>query len=95
MSPELSASRIPTVVIRNGRIEALGPTGATTFPDGAEVVSGRGQFLMPGLWDMHVHLGGYEGARRTLPLLLANGITGVRDMASPLDEILRTATGSP
>jgi hypothetical protein len=78
-----------TVVIRNGRIEALGPSGTTAVPDGAEVVSGRGQFLMPGLWDMHVHLGGYEGARRTLSLLLTNGITGVRDMASPLDDILR------
>lgn len=78
-----------TVVIRNGRIEALGPPGTTAVPDGAEVVSGRGQFLMPGLWDMHVHLGGYEGARRHLPLLLTNGITGVRDMASPLDDVLR------
>jgi imidazolonepropionase-like amidohydrolase len=78
-----------TVVIRNGRIEALGPSGTIALPDGAEVVSGRGQFLMPGLWDMHVHLGGYEGARRTLSLLLTNGITGVRDMASPLDDILR------
>ena len=48
-----------TVVITNGRIEALGPSGTTAIPDGAEVVSGRGQFLMPGLWDMHVHLGGY------------------------------------
>jgi cytosine/adenosine deaminase-related metal-dependent hydrolase len=78
-----------TVVIRNGRIEAVGPSGTTIVPDGAEVVSGRGQFLMPGLWDMHVHLGGYEGARRNLSLLLTNGITGVRDMASPLDDILR------
>jgi cytosine/adenosine deaminase-related metal-dependent hydrolase len=78
-----------TVVIRNGRIDALGATGTTTFPECAEVVSGRGQFLIPGLWDMHVHLGGYEGARRTLSLLLTNGITGVRDMASPLDDILR------
>jgi imidazolonepropionase-like amidohydrolase len=78
-----------TVVFRNGRIEAFGPAGTTAVPDGAEVVPGRGYFLMPGLWDMHVHLGGYEEARRTLSLLLANGITGVRDMASPLDDILR------
>jgi hypothetical protein len=78
-----------TVVIRNGRIDALGPSGTTAVPDGAEIVSGRGQFLMPGLWDMHVHLGGYEGARRNLSLLLTNGITGVRDMASPLDDVLR------
>jgi imidazolonepropionase-like amidohydrolase len=78
-----------TVVIRSGRIQALGPTGTTAVPEGAEVLSGRGQFLMPGLWDMHVHLGGYEGARRNASLLLTNGITGVRDMASPLDDILR------
>lgn len=78
-----------TVVIRNGRIEALGPSGTTAVPEGAQAVSGRGQFLMPGLWDMHVHLGGYEGTRRNLSLLLTNGITGVRDMASPLDDVLR------
>ena len=78
-----------TVVIRNGRIEALGPSGKTAVPAGAEIVSGRGRFLIPGLWDMHVHLGGYEGARRTLSVLLTNGITGVRDMGSPLDDILR------
>ena len=78
-----------TVVIRNGRIETLGPTRTTVVPEGAEVLSGRGQFLMPGLCDMHVHLGRYEDARRNLSLLLTNGITGVRDMASPLDDILR------
>jgi len=78
-----------TVLFRNGRIEAIGPTGGTQPPDGVEVVAGHGRFLIPGLWDMHVHLGGYDSARRNLSLLLANGVTGVRDMASPLDDVMR------
>src|SRR5258707_4189168 len=43
-----------------------------------QVIDGRGKFLLPGLWDMHVHT---DGADRVLHFLLANGITGVRDMA--------------
>jgi imidazolonepropionase-like amidohydrolase len=38
---------------------------------------------------MHVHIGGYEEGTKLLPRLVAYGITGVRDMASPLDDILR------
>jgi imidazolonepropionase-like amidohydrolase len=80
-----------TVIIRNRRIATLGPTGSTAVPADAEVLSGRGQFLIPGLWDMHFHsaLGGYEDGRGNLPRLLASGITGIRDMGAPLDDILR------
>lgn len=53
------------------------------------MVSGAGKFLMPGLWNMHLHAGSYEDARRSLPGLLAKGITGVRDMGAPLDDVLR------
>jgi imidazolonepropionase-like amidohydrolase len=44
------------------------------------VIDGRGKFLMPGLWDMHVHLA-MPGGREVLSLYIANGVTGVRDMA--------------
>jgi hypothetical protein len=57
------------------------------------VVDGAGKFLIPGLWDMHVHVffGEQAPAGRdvTLPLFVANGITGVRDMGSSLDEVLQ------
>ncbi len=46
-------------------------------PKGARIVDGSGKFLIPGLWDMHVHLNGPE---IFFPLLLANGIIGVREM---------------
>jgi len=41
------------------------------------------------MWDMHIHIGGYDEGKKVLPRLLAYGITGVRDMASPADDILR------
>lgn len=56
-------------------------------PDGVRAIDGTGRVLIPGLWDMHVHLSKIgEGA---LPLLVANGVTGVRDMGSDLAEAAR------
>ncbi len=46
-------------------------------PKGANIVDGKGKFLIPGLWDMHVHIGAPEVF---FPLLVANGVTGVREM---------------
>jgi len=78
-----------TVLIHDGRIAAIGPTGQLVVSDTAEVVDASGKHLIPGLWNLHIHLGGYEGAKKSLPMLLANGITGVRDMGSPPEDILR------
>lgn len=79
----IGGSALPdhTVTIRDGRITAVEPT--TAIPDDA--LDGRGKFLIPGLWDMHVHLSGAK--ERALPLLVANGVTGVRDLGSRLREI--------
>src|ERR1700752_1588835 len=72
-----------TVVVRDGRIATVERGGAT--PKGASVVDGRGKFLIPGLWDMHVHLSWTTGS--ALPVLVANGVTGVRDLGSNLGQI--------
>ena len=50
-------------------------------------MDGRGKFLIPGLWDMHAHIQLNEDA--WLPLYIANGVTGIRDMGADLDFILR------
>lgn len=60
-----------TVVIRDGRIASIGDV----VPKGSEVVDGRGKFLIPGLWDMHVHLSWTKES--ALHVLVANGVTGV------------------
>src|SRR5262249_40578821 len=82
-----------TVAIRNDRIiDVRSSTGGTGIPAGARTIDATGKFLIPGLWDMHVHtfFGTWVpgGKEVTLPLLLANGITGVRDMGSELEPIL-------
>lgn len=69
-----------TVVIRGNRIADEGPAASVRVPADARVIDGRGKFLMPGLWDMHVHTV-MPGGRDVLPLYVANGVTGVRDMA--------------
>lgn len=73
-----------TVVIRDGRIASIEPGGAAVSK-GTTVVDGRGRFLIPGLWDMHVHLSWTKES--ALPALLANGVTCVRDLGGRLPEI--------
>jgi hypothetical protein len=75
------------VVVREHRIAALGPMGQVAVPGGARVVDGRGGYLIPGLWDMHVHLG--DATEAASPVFVAFGITGVRDMGSESLELLR------
>jgi hypothetical protein len=65
-----------TVVITGDRIAEVGKSEAIRPPKNAETVNATGKFLIPGLWDMHVHW--YE--KDYLPLFIANGVTGVRQM---------------
>jgi len=79
-----------TVIVRDGRIEEVGSSAGGMGGKLAGVhVDGSGKFLIPGLWDMHVHMvfGDWfpRGKEVTLPLFIANGVTGVRDMGGELD----------
>lgn len=66
-----------TVVIDGSRIIAAGNRANVRIPRAARVIAGNGKFLIPGLWDMHVH----EFPSPYVPgLFLANGVTGIRDM---------------
>jgi len=73
-----------TVLISGRRIVRVAPSRRTDVPRGAQVVSARGRYLIPGLWDMHVHLFNQVSRRPPnlwyFPLLVANGVTGVREM---------------
>jgi len=76
------------VIIEKNRIREVGPRKSTRYPRNAPSASARGGYLIPGLWDMHVHLvfGDWfpHAQDISLPLFVANGITGVRDMGSEL-----------
>jgi imidazolonepropionase-like amidohydrolase len=77
------------VVITGRRIAAVGPAGQTPAPANATMVDGRGRFLIPGLWDMHVHATGGPGTTQASALFLANGVTGIRDMGTGVDGLLQ------
>ena len=66
-----------TVVIRGDRIVGMGKSGKVHVPAGSEIVDATGKFLIPGLWDMNVF---WYDPTDYLPLLIANGVTGVREM---------------
>jgi imidazolonepropionase-like amidohydrolase len=67
-----------TVMIFGNRITVIGKTAAVSIPKEAQVIDATGKFLIPGLWDMHVHW--YEYDKLYLRLFTANGVTGVRIM---------------
>ncbi|HEU0030363.1 MAG TPA: amidohydrolase family protein [Kofleriaceae bacterium] len=68
-----------TVVVVGDQITAV---GKVPVPAGAQVIDARGRTLLPGLWDMHVHLLDGDGL-----LHIASGITTVRDMGNAIDEL--------
>lgn len=82
-----------TVIIESNHIAFVGPNKSAKSPRHAHVVNGRNLFLIPGLWDMHVHLvfGDWfpDAQEISLPLFVANGVTGVRDMGSELGIVQR------
>jgi imidazolonepropionase-like amidohydrolase len=83
-----------TVVLAGTRIVAVGPTDSTPAPPGSDLIDGRGRYLIPGLWDMHTHsLWSEEALSTFLPLYVAEGVTGIRDMGGRLD-ILAAARDS-
>ncbi len=86
------AQRDMTVVVVRDKIVAVTPSESDDVPWSATVIDGHDKFLIPGLSDMHVHLtaAGEPGGSRDfmIPLLLANGITSVRDMGGYLESLL-------
>jgi imidazolonepropionase-like amidohydrolase len=82
-----------TVFLADEQIAAIGPSNSVSIPSKTKTFDATGKFLIPGLVDMHVHLTGAgepTGSREfILRLLLANGITTVRDMGGDLDSLLK------
>ena len=73
-----------TVIVRSGRIAAMGPAARTPIPAGATRIEGRGRYLMPGLAEMHAHVppapDQTQWTEDVLFLYAANGITFARSM---------------
>jgi imidazolonepropionase-like amidohydrolase len=72
-----------SVVVTGNRITAVGPSARVSAPANAEIIDLHGKTLMPGLWDMHVHIDDTDGMQQ-----IAAGVTTVRDMANDMDELM-------
>jgi imidazolonepropionase-like amidohydrolase len=86
-SGEIKADQ--TVVITGARIIKIVPATGYRPEPGTQVIDARGKYLIPGLWDMHMHIAGISADPKwskevVLPLLTAMGVTGVRDMGGEL-----------
>lgn len=98
--------RNSVIIIEGSKIIKVGQVGSTTVPAGTEIISTEGMTVMPGLWDMHVHLminghsdyaywdKKYPSVFRSVIMpasakqLLHAGVTSVRDLGAPLDDII-------
>jgi imidazolonepropionase-like amidohydrolase len=69
------------VIVRDGRIAAVGRRDQVVIPKGMTVINGAGKTLLPGLWEMHTHFSGVEFG----PALLAAGVTTARDCGGEFD----------
>lgn len=73
-----------TILIRGGQIVLVGKSQAVHVPRSAKVIDGTGEFVIPGLWDMHMH---FRDADRDLKMDLANGVLGIRNMGGAAKEV--------
>jgi imidazolonepropionase-like amidohydrolase len=71
------------VIIKDGRITAVGPRTNVKIPKHANVVDAKGKTILPGLWDMHAHFEQVEWG----PIYLAAGVTTVRDCGNEFEFI--------
>jgi imidazolonepropionase-like amidohydrolase len=78
-----------SVLVTGDRIAIVAPASQVKAPQNTQKIDGHDKYLIPGLWNMHVHLGNYSDGKAALHRFLVEGITGLRDMGSPLDDILR------
>jgi imidazolonepropionase-like amidohydrolase len=93
-----------TVLVGGNRIAAVGPVQGVAVPDDAEIVEAAGGYLIPGLWDMHVHSVANVAVDRSIasvaaqdwhfPLFLAHGVTAVRNMSDGTADLTLKLTKS-
>jgi imidazolonepropionase-like amidohydrolase len=75
-----------TVLVERGHIKSI-QADSVSLAKGTHIIDGSNGYLIPGLWDAHVHL--TKAGELSLPLFIANGVTGVRDMGSDFAEVSR------
>lgn len=103
IDPQEGSREGQTVIVKDGKILKIAPTAELKLSDKNQIVDGTGKFLIPGLWDAHVHFAYMESlAPRMFDLFLLYGITSVRDTGGEImfvkkwkDAALASPTDAP
>ena len=103
IDPEKGLIRDQTVVIRDGRIIKVAPSNELHLSTDNEIIDGIDKFMIPGLWDAHIHFAYIEElAPRMFDLFIAYGVTSVRDIGGEVgfvmkcrEKALSNPTGAP
>ncbi|WP_405414094.1 amidohydrolase family protein [Maribacter sp. Asnod1-A12] len=86
IDPEIGLQENQTIVIQNGKIIQVSPSNDFRLSEVNTIIDGTGKYLIPGLWDTHIHFSYIkELAPNMFDLFLANGITSVRDTGGDID----------
>lgn len=83
-----------TVVIEDGRIVRVGQGENIAAGSGGRRIDGHGKFVVPGYWDMHTHPFNSPNLEENLSLMLAYGVTGVRQMAGSPELLEKRRAGT-
>lgn len=89
-----TVARDRAIVVADGRIVRVAPGGSIGIAGSARAVAGKGAFVIPGFNDMHAHNLNTASPETSLPEMLANGVTGFRQMA-PVEPTASLALLSP
>ena len=80
-----------TVTIKGNRIASIEKTAKAKIPQNAFIIDATGKYLIPGLWDMHVHV--FNNVSKRLAdtadflMYIANGVTGIREMWTKIESM--------
>ena len=88
IDPDQGATSNATILVRNDRIERVGHVDDIEIPAGARLVDGQSRYVIPGLWDMHVHAHRDRRQEFHYPLYVAHGVTTIRDAGTHLGSAL-------
>jgi Amidohydrolase family len=87
-------ARDRAVVIADGKIVEVAQGGAVRVAGAGRLIEGNGRFVVPGFNDMHAHNLNTDSPETSLPLMLANGVTGFRQMAGSPELLANRAAGN-
>ena len=78
------------ILVESGHIRTIGPASQAAVPGTARVIDARGKYIIPGLWDVHTHIQNQRELDVFFPMLVANGVLGIRDCEGLFPSEFRT-----